>query len=342
MEALNLNSIKIGDDGRVTFSGLTSGIDFEAAVNAIIAARRIPADRLELEISENTDKVAALQNLRTLTSSLRDSLSELYGKVSVGNSSDIFKAKAAFATTSRTDGLTPAAAGNLMGVSVNNAAVLGNHEVEILRVAKAHKVSSQGFASQTTALALAGDIILNGKTVTVAAGDSLADIRDRINNINTGSNASNITASIVSISTTEHRLVLTSDNAGVDMSITDSGSVLSGLGLSTTHGEGAFRSGLATSKVEVADGFASIVFDGTQTDNAFLVSYDQATKVLTLTRGDGTTDTATLTSTAIAAGSTETATFSNFGVTITLDSNFDKGTDITVAADAFNTGGGTG
>ncbi len=342
MESLNLNSLNIGDDGRLSFSGLTSGIDFAAAVDAIIAARRIPANRLELEIAENTQEIAELQNLRTFMSSLRDSLSNLYGKVSVGNTADIFSAKSAFATTTRVDGATPAAAANILGISVTNDAVLGSHKVEVLRTAKAQKITSQTYASTTTALTLSGSFIVNGKTVTISVTDTLLDVRDRINNVNTGSNASKVTASIVSISSTEHRLVLTSDETGVDMAITDSGTVLSGLGISTTHGEGAFRSGMASSKVQVADGFVSIVFDGTQTDNSFLISYDQATKVMTLTKGDGTTDTATLSTTAIASGSTEIAKFTTFGVSITLDSAFIKTNDVTVAADAFGKTLGTG
>lgn len=342
MENLNLNSLSIGDDGRISFSGLSSGVDFQAAIDAIMAARRIPVDRLEVNIEINTDKIAELRNLRTFMSSLKDSLSDLYGKVSVGNTSDAFNAKAAFATTSRTDGVAPATAANLLGVSLTNAAGLGSHQIEVLRVARAHKISGQNYASTTTALNLAGSFTVNGQTVTISTADSLLDVRDRINNVNTGTNASKVTATVVTISSTQNVLVLTSDETGADMAVTDTGTVLSSLGLSATHGEGAFRNGMASSKIQVADGFVSIVFDGTQKDNAFKISYDQASKVMTLTRGDGTTDTATLSTTAIASGAREVANFSTFGVAITLDSNFSKTTDITVAADVFNKSGGVG
>ena len=47
MVDLNLNSLQISEDGRISFSGLGSSIDFEAAVDGIIAAKRLPIDRHE-------------------------------------------------------------------------------------------------------------------------------------------------------------------------------------------------------------------------------------------------------------------------------------------------------
>ena len=145
-------------------------------------------------------------------------------------------------------------------------------------------------------------------TITVSSTDSLQDIRDRINNANTGASGTGVGATIVQTSATEFILVLTADDTGTDMIITDTGSVLSGLGISSTNGAGGYRNGLAPadSKIEATnDGFKQIAFDGTQADNSFLISYSQSTKVMTLTRGDGTTDTATLSSTAIATGKTK-------------------------------------
>jgi len=98
MDALNLNNVSISSSGSVTFSGLSSGLDFESIVDAIITAKQIPADRIALEISENADKIAEYQTFRNLLTQLRDSLSTLHGAVSVGNTLDIFEAKAAFAS----------------------------------------------------------------------------------------------------------------------------------------------------------------------------------------------------------------------------------------------------
>ncbi len=344
--ALTLDSLVVDSAGRASFSGLSSGIDFVGTVAAIIAAKRIPADTLETRITANEAEIVALTDLSALLNTLKNSVSSLRGAVSIGGLGDIFSNKQVFSSTSRTDGATPSAAGNLVGVTVTNAAATDSHEIEIRRIATAHKISSKAFASQTDAQSISGSFTIVGatteSTITVTATDSLLDIRDRINNANTGITPTGVTASIVSVSATEIYLILTKDATGAEMVITDTGSVLSDLGYSSTNGTAGDRNGLASSKVESADGFAHVTFDGSQTDSAFLISYDSATKVLTLTRADGTTDTATLSSTAIATGKIETVTFDDFGAIIVLNENFDKDTDIVVAADTASVTGGGG
>ncbi|MCH8992328.1 MAG: flagellar filament capping protein FliD, partial [Acidobacteria bacterium] len=172
---------------------------------------------------------------------------------------------------------------------------------------------------------------------TVSGTDTLQDLRDRINNANTGVNGTGVTASIVQTSATGFILVLTAADTGTDMVITDSGSVLSGLGISSTNGVGGTRNGLTTSKIEVADGFDEIVFDGTQGDDPYKITYDQASTTITVTLLDGTgsnSDTYVLTQ---ANGTAETATFTvdGVGITIEVGTGFAKDTDITVTADVY-------
>jgi len=256
---LNLNNVTVLPSGRVTFSGLTSGIDFQAVADAIIAAKQIPADRLALEISENSGKVTEFQTFRDLLKATKDSLSKLYGAVSVGDVNDIFAAKATFASTSRTDGASPSAAGNLVGFSVTNEAALGTHTIEVLNIAKAHKVSSDVVASTTTALGFAGTFTVNGTTISANATDTLQDIRDRINNANTGAAPTNVSASIVTAGTGQNFLVMTADNTGTTMTLADtSGTVLQSLGVLT--GAAAIKNELeaAASARFKADGLLDI------------------------------------------------------------------------------------
>ena len=181
------------------------------------------------------DKITAFRQLDTLLTNLKDSVNNLFGAISVGNSQNIFAAKSAFASTSRTDGQTPAAAGDLIGVSVTNAAALGGHQLEVLRVAKAHKVSSDSVASDTTALGYSGTFTVNGQSVTVSATDTLQDVRDRINAANTGASATGVTASIVNAGSQDKTfLVLTADATGTSMTLADtSGTPLDSLGILT-------------------------------------------------------------------------------------------------------------
>ncbi len=143
MESVNLSNLTVGPDGRVSLGGASSGIDLDGIVTSIIAAKRIPIDSIETRITENADQIAALGDMRVLLTSLRQSLSTLRGAVTLGNTGDIFSAKQVFATTSRTDGSLPSAAGNLIGVTTTNAAAAGSHTIEVLRTAAAHKVAAR-------------------------------------------------------------------------------------------------------------------------------------------------------------------------------------------------------
>ena len=115
MAELNLNTLSVDSTGKASFSGIGSGIDFQKVVEDLIAARRIPIDTIEGRITANTEKVTALETMRGFMAGLRDALSKLRGAISVGNASNVFAATQVFASTSRTDGSLPSAAGNLVG-----------------------------------------------------------------------------------------------------------------------------------------------------------------------------------------------------------------------------------
>lgn len=246
MSDLNLSSLVTDSSGRVRFSGLKSGIDFESAVESIIAARRIPVDRIEASIEKNDTKITALRDLQSLMQNLQESLSKLYGKVSVDNTQDIFRAKSAFATASRSDGGTASQAANLIGITVGSAAQATSHEIEVLQIAKAQKIGSGTFSSTGSDLgtasglgagSIAGSFDINGKTIAVNATDSLADLRDRINNANTGTSATGVSASIVSVGTNQHILVITADKTGQAITLdNETGGVLADLGISGDGG----------------------------------------------------------------------------------------------------------
>ena len=337
MEPINLNNLSVDPNGRVSFSGLNSGIDLRGTVDAIIAARRIPVDRLEATVESNANKVTALQDLRVVLESMRTSLSKLYGQISFGGTSDIFSGKQAFASSSRIDGNAASAAGNLVGVTVANSAAAGNHTIEILQTAKSHKISSDQQASTTTALGFssgdqftvtsdklrtnfeskvtsAGTDLLggasggsltftdaNGTTIgtvpylttdtladfaaaitagvtgvtatvettstgvrlditgtedfliseggagnvlsdweigvtkfNVSSATTLLDLRDLINQANTGNNATGVNASVVTVTSSESYLVLTTADTGVTMTLGDvTGTPLADIGVLT-------------------------------------------------------------------------------------------------------------
>lgn len=233
---LNSANLVVDSSGRVTLGTGTSGIDLKGTIDAMMAAKRIPADRLETSINTNTEKLAKLSEMRGLAQSLQDAVGKLRGAISLDGSGNIFRNRSTFASTSRVDGGAPSAAGSILGVTVSNTASLGSHEIEVKQTARAHKIASSAFASQSTAVGVSGSFTVGSTSISVTATDTLADIRDRINNANTGTSPTGITASIVSATASQNYLVLTKDEAGSSMSVTDAGTVLSGLGISSDHG----------------------------------------------------------------------------------------------------------
>ena len=241
VSTLNTSNLTVDPKtGRVSFSGLSSGVNWQNVVTSIIAAKAIPIDTLTTTITDNEAQVAALQDLRTKATSLQSAVSALRGAVTADGSGNIFKAKQTFASASRTDALQPSAPANLLGVSVTNAAAVGTHEIEVRRIAASHKIGSATFASQSAALGYSGSFNLTGTntaTLTISATDTLVDVRDRINNANTGTGATGIAASIIQVSSTQFILVLTNTQTGQAMTLgAETGGVLNSLGLSADGG----------------------------------------------------------------------------------------------------------
>jgi flagellar hook-associated protein 2 len=259
---LNFDSLNVDNTGRASFSGLASGIDLQGTVDALIAVKRIPVDRIEQRISDNQAKIAAFEDMRALTLNLRSAVETLRGAVSFDNSGDIFAAKQGFATTSRADATAPSEAANLIGVTFTNQAQATNHTIEILQTATAHKVASDTVAGALDDdLGLSGTFEVNGRAITIEGTDNLLEVREKINAANSGDNASGVTASIVSLSDTEHTLILTADETGTDSLITatdTSGSVLESLGVLDT---GAIKNQLQdglNARLQV-DGLATVI-----------------------------------------------------------------------------------
>ncbi|HSA82461.1 MAG TPA: flagellar cap protein FliD N-terminal domain-containing protein [Geminicoccaceae bacterium] len=191
----------------------------QSALDGIMRAKRIPIDRIEQRIAGHALKIAAFQDLKSLARGLRDAVDRLRGVPSFDGSKDMFAAKQAFATSSRTDSQAPSDPAGL-GVSVTNAAQATSHTVEVLQLGTAHKVASASISGGLTAtLGLSGSFEINGRTITVEATHSLLDLRDRINAANSGSGATGVTASIVSLSSSEHVLILTAAKTGAAAAI---------------------------------------------------------------------------------------------------------------------------
>ncbi len=233
------NSTKTSS-GNVRFSGVSSGINSQQIIDSIISARRIQVNQIEDKISLNDQRVSAIDQLQGLTKNFAASMDVLRGANSFFVD-DVFDNKLAFtssrATASAPAGHTSSAAESILSVTVDDSAVAGSHTVEVVQIAKAQQIRSDAFASKTDSLSSqgypTGDFEINGRNITVNGSDSLLDLRDKINAVNSGANATGVSASVVSVSPTESYLLLSSDETGLSNTITFGGdqSIHNALGL---------------------------------------------------------------------------------------------------------------
>ncbi len=203
----------------VSFAGLASGFNYRDLVDAIIAQERVPATRLEAEQAAISARRSALDTYRGLLAAVKGAATTLRD----GTAFD-----ATTATTTITSGTRA-----LATVSTAPGVTPGSVSLSVDQLARAAKYVATGVADASADLASVGTFTINGQAVDVTAGMSLADVRDAINAKNTGSTPTGVTASILSVTPTEQRLVLSSTTTGAaGLTIADTaGTVLQSLGL---------------------------------------------------------------------------------------------------------------
>ncbi len=256
--------------GGISFSGLSSGIDSAQIIEQLIAIDRRPVTIIENRNAEEEFKLQILQQINTDLLSVKTSAESLAD----GSAFDVFSA-----TSSDTD---------LVSSSVTGSATSGSVTVEVLALAQSQSRSSQSFSSDTTALGLSGEFVINGKAITIASSDTLVDIQGAINSADAG-----VQAQLLQVSETDNRLLITSNTAGSEgFSLRDASSsnVLQSLGFTSAStsiatpvtGGGAKSDQLtsATTAVGILLGLASSP-SGTVTVGNQTVTIDLATMSLT-------------------------------------------------------------
>ncbi|HOJ52689.1 MAG TPA: flagellar filament capping protein FliD [Syntrophales bacterium] len=214
--------------GTSYITGLSSGIDWDNIVTQLIAVEHKSVDLV-------TNKKTSYENQLSAWQAFASKLSTLKAKA------DILKSDTAFGvfTANLTTTSATVKGTDLLSVTTDTSAQAGTFTVKVNAVAQAEKRSTASFSSATTALGadFAGDIIINGRILTVSATDTLSSLATKINNLNTGTNKTGITATILRYGTYDYRLVLTADETGAGkMDIKNAGAtdVLSALGLADT------------------------------------------------------------------------------------------------------------
>jgi len=126
-------------------------------------------------------------------------------------------------------------------VTLSDAAPFGRLSLKVLQTATAHKVASHKFANATNALSQAGKIHLKaggaaGADITITNTMSLDEIAKTIN---TKTADTGVSAIVVKVSESEHRLVLSADKTNQKITINDKdgGNLSQSLGLLNVAGQ---------------------------------------------------------------------------------------------------------
>ena len=206
-----------------SFQGIASGVQWRDMVDQIMQ-------------NEAAQQVSPITAQQTAATKRADAWSQFMGVLSKFRDAATALSKAsAFDVFSATAGASPATNRALVSASASTGAVPGTYGVEVLSLARAEKLSGAIAADASAALGVSGEFTLNGKAITVVAGDSLNALRDKINAANTGTSASGVSASVLAVSA-GWRLVLTSDNSGAGgiETVDDAAGTLQRLGFSDT------------------------------------------------------------------------------------------------------------
>jgi len=187
-----------------SISGLSSGLDWQSMIDQIREVEERPITLLKDRVTEYEDKLTAWRDVNSRLLTLQTSATA----INTVSAFELFNVTTTSSSTTSAD--------KLLTASVGSDATPGSYSVQISQLAQAQKLSSKSFSSKTTALAYSGDILVNGQVVAIESSDDLQTVADKINAANSGSNASNVTATILQNGTSDYRLILTSDTEGSD------------------------------------------------------------------------------------------------------------------------------
>jgi flagellar hook-associated protein 2 len=217
--------------GTSVISGLSSGFDWSAMIDQLIAVDHKRVDTVSNQKKAYESKLSEWQSLNTKLLALKTASDDL-------KDAEDFAVYSANMNISSSNSSTVKAA-DLLSVTTSATASTGSYALQVNNLAAAQKLSSSSFTSTSSALGAgyAGDLLINGKVVTIGATDTLVSVKDRINSANSGASPTGVTASLISYGTGDNRLILTSDSTGATgISLQNGGGsdILNMLGFSDT------------------------------------------------------------------------------------------------------------
>ncbi len=197
--------------GGVTFSGLASGVNSSAIIQALMAVENQPVLALQAQQQQIQAKETAYSAVSAQLVTLQAAALPL----------DTLTAFDLVTATSSNP--------NVATVTAQTGAQTGTHTLTVNALAQAEIIGSAPQTSQTAPLNFSGGILINGKNIQVSSQDSLQTLASNINAAQAG-----VTASIISPNPGQYYLTFASSQSGtqgqISLSDVGTGSLLSQLG----------------------------------------------------------------------------------------------------------------
>ena len=184
----------------ITAAGVGSGIDVESIVSQLMALERQPLVALQRRESDTRAQVSAYGTLKSAISTFQDAMKDL----STLDAFRVFQSESSDET--------------VMTASADSEAASGIYNLDVTRLAQNHKMGSDQFAKTATFGGGAGDALTltvgtASATIDLSTAVTLEGLRDAINS---ATNNPGVTATILNVSDTAQRLILTADESGYE------------------------------------------------------------------------------------------------------------------------------
>ena len=184
----------------ITAAGVGSGLDIENIISQLMSLERQPLVALERRESATRAQISAYGTLKSAVSTFQGAMKDL-------SSLDAFKI---FQSASSDE--------DVMTATADSAAAGGIYNLDVTRLAQNHKMGSDQFAKTDTFGGGASDALTltvgtDTATIDLSAAQTLEGVRDAINS---ATDNPGVTATILNVSDTDQRLILTADESGYE------------------------------------------------------------------------------------------------------------------------------
>ena len=198
----------------ISFDGIASGLNTSELIKQLMQIERRPVVLLEQRVQTYQQRMDAWRDVNMRLASLETKLSDLLLR-------SAYEARKATSTDQE-----------VVTASANNSAAPGTYEIEVLALARSHRVMSDRLEEELPLGLADGEsksFTVNGATITVEAGDTLQTIADKLN----AAEDAKVTATVI-----DNRLVIEGKETGVELDFSDdSDGVLQALGILKADGK---------------------------------------------------------------------------------------------------------